>query len=72
MATALLERPPLELFDAASAVRSGGRRLTLEERLQGAWEGLRADGAADCPVCGDRMVVRGNAGGCGSCGAQLS
>lgn len=71
MATALLESP-LHLFTPGPVGRSGGRRLTLEERLQGAWEGLRADGVADCPVCRSRMVVRDGAGGCGSCGAQLS
>lgn len=72
MATALLESPLLDLFDASHEVRSGGRRLTLEERLQGVWEGLRADGAADCPVCRSRMVVHEGGGGCASCGAQLT
>ena len=34
---------------------SDGGRLTLEQRLDGVWEGLHAAGAADCPVCGSRM-----------------
>jgi hypothetical protein len=71
MATALLESP-LHLFTPGQDVRSGGRRLTLEERLQGAWEGLRADGAVDCPVCRARMVAHEGTGCCGSCGTQLS
>jgi hypothetical protein len=70
MATALMERP-LRVYADALEVRSGGRRLTLEQRLQGAWEGLRADGATDCPVCHARMVARGRAGACSSCGTQL-
>jgi hypothetical protein len=72
MATALLERPPFPLFTPGQGVRSGGRRLTLEERLQGAWEGLRADGAADCPVCRARMVASAGGGSCTSCGTQLT
>jgi hypothetical protein len=45
--------------------------LTLEERLDDAWEGLQGHGAAACPVCGDRMALAGEAGRCGSCGSQL-
>jgi DnaJ-class molecular chaperone len=54
--------------------RSGGGRLTLEQRLDGVWEGLRADGAADCPVCHGRMTLDpgGASAGCGDCGTRLS
>ena len=50
-----------------------GGRLTLEARLDSVWEGLHAGGAADCPVCGGRMVVTAPAAAaCGACGSQLS
>ena len=56
-----------------SSERSGGGRLTLERRLDGVWEGLRADGAADCPVCEGPLAI--DAGGstarCGDCGSRL-
>jgi hypothetical protein len=71
MTTALIERP-VSFFADTRGLRSGGRRLTLEQRLQGAWEGLRADGTADCPVCHARMAARERGGACGGCGAQLS
>ncbi len=71
MSTALMERP-LRVFADALEVRSGGRRLTLEQRLQGAWEGLRADGATECPLCHARMVARERGGACTGCGTQLT
>ena len=43
--------------------------LTLEDVVLDAWEDLVAGGPAECPVCGGSM--RG-AGGCGSCGSDLS
>ena len=56
-----------------SANCSDGGRLTLEQRLDGVWEGLRAAGVADCPVCCSRMDASGDGGGrCGGCGARLS
>jgi hypothetical protein len=42
---------------------------TLEDVILGAWEDLVAGGPAECPVCRGRMRV---AGGCESCGADLS
>jgi hypothetical protein len=52
---------------------SDGGRLTLEQRLDGVWEGLRAAGVAECPVCGCRMDADGHGGGtCGGCGTTLS
>jgi len=47
-------------------------RPTLEQRLQGAWEALRSDGAADCPVCRAPMGRAGNGGECTGCGSRLS
>ena len=56
-----------------SDARAGGR-LTLEQRLDSVWEGLHAGGAADCPVCHERLGL-GRAGGaaiaCGGCGSTL-
>jgi len=49
----------------------GGGRLTLEQRLDSVWEGLRADGAAECPVCHGRMEGPGPAR-CHDCGSTLS
>ena len=72
------ERPRRESFDLDRLRRersqcSDGGRLTLEQRLDGVWEGLHAAGVADCPVCGGRM--KGGADGaarCAGCGSSLS
>jgi hypothetical protein len=50
----------------------GGGRLTLEQRLDSVWEGLRADGMAECPVCRGRMEDSGPAARCRDCGSELS
>jgi hypothetical protein len=52
--------------------RSDGGRPTLEQRLDGVWEGLLAAGAAECPMCGGAMERAGDAGRCGGCGTTLS
>ena len=49
----------------------GGVRLTLEQRLDSVWEGLRTDGTAECPVCQGRMEGSGPAR-CRDCGSELS
>jgi hypothetical protein len=41
--------------------------VTLEDSILGAWEALRADGRAECPVCHAELVPSG----CETCGAQL-
>jgi hypothetical protein len=74
------ERTRREGFDLEQRLRrerstncSDGGRLTLERRLDSVWEGLRAAGVADCPVCGSRMDAAGEgAGRCGGCGTTLS
>jgi hypothetical protein len=72
------ERPRREGFDLERLRRersqcSDGGRLTLEQRLDGVWEGLHAAGVADCPVCGDRMEDTGDGSGrCGGCGSSLN
>ena len=57
-----------------SDVQAGGR-LTLEQRLESVWEGLRAGGTATCPVCpGEvrRQTPQGGPGRCGGCGSVVS
>ena len=49
-----------------------GSRLTLEQTLERAWEGLLAVGAADCIVCGEPMERAGEVGRCGACGTTIS
>lgn len=72
------ERTRRESFDLDRLRRdrvhcSDGGRLTLEQALDGVWEGLHAAGVADCPMCGGRMeeTVEG-VGRCGSCGSSIS
>ena len=72
------ERQRRENFDLERLRRersncSDGGRLTLEQRLDGVWEGLRAAGVADCPMCGGHMEETADgAGRCGGCGTSLS
>ena len=50
---------------------------TLEDLLLGAWDGLAAGGAIECPVCASAMTPRWSAGAgvvggrCGGCGTTL-
>jgi hypothetical protein len=70
-AEARFERARLEHFDGL------GGRLTLDEFIVRAWEGLSAHSVVDCPVCGGAMepapVRQGHAaaGRCRSCGTTL-
>jgi hypothetical protein len=72
------EGPRHESFDLERLPRarshcSDGGRLTLEQRLDGVWEGLHAAGVADCPICGGRMEGAGHGSArCGGCGSTLS
>ena len=72
------ERARGEVFDLERVRRkrsicSDGGRLTLEQRLEGVWEGLHAAGVANCPVCDSRMEGTGDgAARCGGCGSVLS
>jgi hypothetical protein len=54
-------------------------RLTLDDLITGAWEGLAVRGTVTCPVCAGPMTARapereGEAltGACLGCGSQLS
>ena len=49
-----------------------GGRPTLEGRLSRVWEGLYADGAAECPVCRGRMTSGSGGGRCVDCGSSLT
>jgi len=53
---------------------SDGGRLTLEQKLESVWEGLHADGAADCPVCQGRIVLMPgwSSARCNTCEACLA
>jgi len=59
---------------ATRRLKGGSARLfepsevTLEDVVLGAWEALRHDGRADCPVCSGEL----ESGGCPTCGSQLS
>ena len=72
------ERQRRENFDLERLRRersdcSDGGRLTLEQRLEGVGEGLRAAGVAACPVCAHRMDAVGDGvGRCSECGTMLS
>ena len=75
MSAALAERPRLLQEPSAAREldrRSGGGRLTLEQVLDSVWEGLHADGAAECPVCRARMERTAAGGACVGCGASLA
>ena len=53
---------------------SHGGRLTLEHRLDGVWEGLRAGGVAECPMCAGAMGYSAPDVGeacCADCGTAL-
>jgi hypothetical protein len=54
-----------------SGCPSDGGRLTLGQRLDGVWEGLRAAGEAICPLCGGAMHRHGGGGSCGRCGTRI-
>jgi hypothetical protein len=51
---------------------SGGRKLTLDERISKVWEGILAAGTADCPVCRGPMERIGDGGHCLRCNSVLS
>jgi hypothetical protein len=75
---AALAIPPDRADASLGGDRSGGEP-TLDELIVEVWEGLAADAAAPCPVCGRGTLralygahARPVAGRCGACGAELS
>ena len=45
--------------------------LTLGHLLTRAHEDVRADGKADCPVCGSTLLSNGGDAECTSCGSRI-
>jgi len=72
MTTAVLESPRSLFAEARRSSPAGGRRATLEERLEGAWRGVQAEGRAECPVCQVGMRLEDGAARCTGCGSTLS
>ena len=73
MSPAVAERPLLVGGPSQAIGSSDGGRLTLGRKLDSVWEGLHADGAADCPVCGGEMAFAPHRGvaRCRTCSTQL-
>ncbi|MDQ4049256.1 MAG: hypothetical protein M3131_07745 [Actinomycetota bacterium] len=69
-----LNGSPLEGVGHDPAGAPAGGRLTLGQRLDSVWEGLRAGGTPPCPVCraGVGPLVNGTAVRCGDCGSTLT
>jgi tRNA(Ile2) C34 agmatinyltransferase TiaS len=79
MTTALLTRgPEIERGDEWRPRRPPGEGPTLDDVVSRAWEVLRVDLPAACPVCGGELIPRASAGAgvvggrCQSCGSALS
>jgi hypothetical protein len=91
MSTLLLEPSPAldEGFERDARRRLDGAlfagttgahgRLTLDDLITGAWEGLAVRGTVNCPVCASPMVLRSSEHGgdapmgtCLSCESHLS
>jgi hypothetical protein len=68
----LLDIPTRGPAKPSSPAPSRDERLTLEERLERAWRGLRRYGEAKCPICGGGMTLHGGAGDCRACGGRLT
>jgi hypothetical protein len=66
------ERATLERLGLRPSDAQAGGRLTLEQRLDSVWEGLRAGGAPDCPVCRVPLRPGGRTGHCSGCGSIIS
>jgi tRNA(Ile2) C34 agmatinyltransferase TiaS len=66
-----LTLPPLSLREADTRGPLDGGGATLLERLDVALEGVRAEGAATCPMCEGRMASAGAVARCEDCGTEL-
>jgi tRNA(Ile2) C34 agmatinyltransferase TiaS len=64
--TAAVVRRPQEKGSAQRLFKPS--EVTLEEVVLDAWEALRRDGRADCPVCSGELESTG----CKTCGSELS
>jgi hypothetical protein len=72
VSAAVLEAPPGVFASEELAHHVGGRRVTLEQRLEAAWRSAQRDGSTDCPVCHAAMRAEGPTVQCGGCGSVLS
>jgi len=79
--SALLTRPPTvrRMREGECPQRSDDESgPTLDDVISRAWEVLRADVPAGCPVCGGELIPRPSAGSgvvggrCESCGTSLA
>jgi hypothetical protein len=78
----LLTRPPtvrrMREGECRPRPEEGDTGPTLDDVITRAWEVLRADVPATCPVCGGELVPRLSAGAgvvggrCESCGSSLA
>jgi DnaJ-class molecular chaperone len=64
--TAVVVRRPQEKGSAQRLFEPS--EVTLEDMVLGAWEALRSEGRADCPVCSGELEPTG----CPTCGSKLS
>jgi hypothetical protein len=72
MTAAVLEAPPTPAASPLGAGSVGGRKVTLEERLESAWRAAQRDGVTECPLCRAEMLAAGAAARCGGCGSLVS
>lgn len=72
MTATLFDMPVGPVAESSLSAPSGRGSTTLEERLQTAWRGLRAAGAAECPVCGGQLILGAGGGECEGCGGRLT
>ena len=72
MSAAVLEAPPTPAASPQGGGSVGGRKVTLEERLESAWRAAQRDGVTECPLCRAEMLAAGAAARCGGCGSLVS
>jgi hypothetical protein len=78
MTAGLVDSPRMPLRGAPFGRRTprgrpaGGRRVTLEERLQTVWRAAQQEGFGECPVCRATMRAEGATARCHGCGSVLA
>jgi hypothetical protein len=66
-----LAAPPAPARSSEPVNRASGGARTLEQRLDRALARVRANGEADCPVCGELLHRLAGGAECGGCGSRL-
>ena len=66
-----IERPPMLFGDGVQARDGVGGGPTLDDAIVGVWEGLTAQVAVACPLCGGALAPRAAGGKCSDCGTSL-